>query len=49
MDRGYWRAWIEVGEKAHKVVYGPTPLIAAMRCFVSSRLGDEVEIPKELK
>jgi hypothetical protein len=29
--------------------YGPTPLIAAMRCFVASRLGDEVEIPEELK
>ena len=28
--------------------YGPTPLIAAMRCFVASRLGDEVEIPDEL-
>ena len=28
---------------------GPTPLIAAMRCFVVSRLGDEVEIPEELK
>ena len=28
--------------------YGPTPLIAAMRCFCASRLGDEVEIPKEL-
>ena len=27
---------------------GPTPLIAAMRCFCASRLGDEVEIPKEL-
>lgn len=27
---------------------GPTPLIAAMRCFVASRLGDEVEIPAEL-
>lgn len=24
---------------------GPTPLIAAMRCYVASRLGDEVEIP----
>ena len=29
--------------------FGPTPLIAAMRCFVSSRLGDEIEIPEELK
>ena len=27
---------------------GPTPLIAAMRCFVASSLGDEVEIPEEL-
>lgn len=27
---------------------GSTPLIAAMRCFVASKLGDEVEIPKEL-
>lgn len=29
-------------------VYGPTPLIAAMRCYVASKLGDDVEIPKEL-
>jgi hypothetical protein len=28
--------------------YGPTPLIAAMRCYVASKLGDEVDIPKEL-
>ena len=28
---------------------GPTPLIAAMRCFEASRLGDEVEIPENLK
>lgn len=28
--------------------YGPTPLIAAMRCFVASHLGDEIEIPEEL-
>ena len=27
---------------------GPTPLIAAMRCYVSSKLGDEVEIPEGL-
>lgn len=29
-------------------VVGPTPLIAAMRCYVASKLGDEVEIPEEL-
>jgi len=28
--------------------YGPTPLIAAMRCFVASKLGDEVDVPDEL-
>ena len=28
---------------------GPTPLIAAMRCYVASKLGDDVEIPEELK
>lgn len=27
---------------------GPTPLIAAMRCFVTSILGDEVDVPDEL-
>ena len=27
---------------------GPTPLIAAMRCYVASKLGHEVEIPEEL-
>jgi hypothetical protein len=28
--------------------YGPTPLIAAMRCYVASKLGDDIEIPEEL-
>ena len=27
---------------------GPTPLIAAMRCYVASKLGDEVDMPDEL-
>lgn len=31
------------------VKFGPTPLIAAMRCFVASRLGDEIEIPDEIR
>ena len=29
-------------------VWGETPLIAAMRCYVASQMGDEVEIPEEL-
>ena len=27
---------------------GDTPLIAAMRCYVASKLGDEVDVPEEL-
>ena len=26
----------------------PTPLIAAMRCYVASKLGDDVDVPEEL-
>ena len=28
--------------------FGPTPLIAAMRCYVASKLLDEVDVPEEL-
>jgi hypothetical protein len=28
--------------------HGTTPLVAAMRCYVASKLGDKVEIPEEL-
>lgn len=27
---------------------GPTPLIAAMRCYCSAKLGDEIDVPEEL-
>ena len=27
---------------------GTTPLIAAMRCYVTSKLGEDIDIPKEL-
>ena len=27
---------------------GPTPLIAAMRCYLVGKLGETVEVPKEL-
>ena len=29
-------------------IEGATPLIAAMRCYVASKLGDELEVPDEL-
>ena len=28
---------------------GTTPLVAAMRCYVAYRWGDEVDVPKELQ
>jgi hypothetical protein len=28
--------------------FATTPLIAAMRCYVASKLGDEIDLPKEL-
>jgi hypothetical protein len=30
------------------IAYGPTPLIAAMRCYVTSKLGNEIELPEDL-
>jgi hypothetical protein len=38
----------EAGRVLHRQ-YGPTPLIAAMRCYVAAHLGNEVEVPEELK
>jgi hypothetical protein len=32
----------------HLHTTGPTPLIAAMRCYVASKLGDEVDVPEGL-
>ena len=34
--------------RANDFMDGPTPLIAAMRCYVASKLGDNIEIPQEL-
>lgn len=32
----------------HLHTTGPTPLIAAMRCYVASKLGADINIPEEL-
>jgi len=48
-DTRYTKYWWRAKHENNAVVfYGPTPLIAAMRCYVASKLGDEVEIPEEL-
>jgi len=41
--------WVGCDWAARLTEFGPTPLIAAMRCYVASKLGDEVELPEELK
>lgn len=43
-----WEAFYGVGMNDDDYERGPTPLIAAMRCLVASKLGDEVEVPGEL-
>ena len=51
-DPPVWCAAKHVHRDGHTALLsltGPTPLVAAMRCFVASRLGDEVDIPEELK
>lgn len=41
-------AWWRAGDVDGANGFGPTPLIAAMRCFVAATLGDSVEIPGKL-
>jgi hypothetical protein len=50
LEKGEWRAQLNAkGFDPYCRQYGPTPLMAAMRCYVASKMGDEVEIPGELK
>jgi hypothetical protein len=50
---GLVRAVAQYFEPPHSALsnhrqFGPTPLIAAMRCYVASKLGEEIEVPEEL-
>ena len=44
---GCW--WADPESDPFGPIAGPTPLIAAMRCLVASRLGDTIDIPEELQ
>lgn len=44
-----WWAQHNEGKGEYLNVYGQTQLIAAMRCYVASKLGEEVDIPDELQ
>ena len=43
-----WEATAFTKNAQDLVQNGPNPLVAAMRCYVASKLGDEVNIPEEL-
>jgi hypothetical protein len=45
-DNNIW--WSATNQNPHRPVSGPTPLIAAMRCYVRTEMGDEIEVPDEL-
>jgi hypothetical protein len=45
-DNGAWTASNSNGKVCEE---GVTSSIAAMRCFVASKLGDEVDVPEDLK
>jgi hypothetical protein len=45
---GVWNSSIRTEAQGWVYGVGDTPLIAAMRCYVASKLGDEVDVPEEL-
>ena len=46
----YGDGWLATSVRyAVYMEFAPTPLIAAMRSYVASKMGDEIEIPEELK
>ena len=45
---GQWWACIGVPQEGVIGSGGPTPMIAAMRCLVEHKLGDEVDIPDDI-
>lgn len=45
---GVWQASNVFDDLAFRHFIGPTPIVAALRCVVAMRLGEEVEVPDEL-
>jgi hypothetical protein len=41
--------WVATMNAGKTIESGPTPLIAAMRCYVASKLGDDVDVPDMLE
>ena len=50
IQSGSWFAEMDADHSGGVIhAEGDTPLIAAMRCYVASKLGDEVDVPEELQ
>mgnify|MGYP006274978187 CR=1 FL=1 len=48
--RQHGALWVAYSQRVNDDgITGNTPLIAAMRCFVASKLGNEVDLPDEFK
>lgn len=49
-ERAPWTKFICVNKEKRKQVRfnGPTALIAGLRCYVASQMGDEVDVPEEI-
>lgn len=45
--KGTWTAYTTREGEPYEYT-GPTPLIAAMRCYVASKMGDNIDISEEL-
>lgn len=48
-NTGTFVHWVNKSVIASVYSSGPTPLVAAMRCYCCATLGDEVDIPQELQ
>lgn len=48
VEENVWQASNVFDDMEFHHYTGPTPLIAAMRCYVASKLGDEIDVPDEL-
>lgn len=47
-SRADWQAFYRHRRRTEERSYATTPLVAAMRCYVASKLGDEVDVPETL-
>ena len=48
LAKHYWTAFYYLSPSRFSRSNGTTPLIAAMRCFVASKLGEEVDVPEAI-